>query len=251
MGDYSSGPVGLLIAVQNVGSKPQPVVLHVQPPLVAVTTPPQGRGELEGRSPSNGNGAVALPITKELLILPNTTMTIPLNDLAGVGTACEPRPYKLWLTGDAAETTMRSARITPMCSFTAVVENTYSQLAPDHWDYVTANNAFVSGSKLVAPYTCGPALALEVTVVNGASKKGENLIVDLLDVDGTSIGKRFVNVPPGKSATTTINAYPKGLPGTMRLHLDDPNKSLAPGHPVDSDQIKVTRTCTLTASPLE
>ena len=226
MGDYSSGPVGLLVDVQNSGPTPSgPVVLRLR-----------------------ANDAAAKPViaTKDVSVLPNATFTIPLNHPVGLLDPCAPNTFLLNTIGDKAVVPPVVANLVPACTFGTQVEDGFRDKSPDHEAALKANRVFIADVKLSTPFACGGSTTAAVKLVNGMSSATTGVVVELHDTSGVMVGKSApVDLAKGATTTVALWAKPSGTPGRLALWV----KSSASA-PADLGywSLTISRKCALSAT---
>src|SRR6185295_4363181 len=127
---YTGGPLALAVDVESSGNGPTDVTVKI------------------GWSGGSISGLLTVPA--------HSTRYIALQHTEGLPSSCSPKAYTISITGaDGTVLGTRNARITPSCTFTSTLEETWNQMTPDHVDAEKKGNVYLQSPKIVSQAACG------------------------------------------------------------------------------------------------
>ena len=235
-GPYTGGPLALAGDVENTGD-------------VAA----------EGVVVKLASGDAAMNAT--LSIPARSTRTVLVQDSVGIESSCQPKLYAISLAGTGTSERVRNARITPACTFSSTLEETWNKMSPDRVEAEKAGTVYLSRPSIAAAPTCQKAApSIKVSVVSQAAKSSPSLIVQ---------AKEWTALAPVKAQTaaafpiapnelkevvlTPVANVSKGgaePASKMKLTIVDWTKSLGGRTSDGGIFVKTTRSCALDLSLL-
>lgn len=226
-GAYTGGSLPVAIDVENTGATAAENV------MVKVAS---GAKSFEG--------ALTIPA--------RTTRTIVLVDAEGLASSCEAKPYAISLVGAGIAENKRSARITPSCSFSSTLEETWNLMKPDQVEAERNGNAYVTSPSIAAAPACGKAApSIKARVVNKSAKSSPSLIVQAKDATAGSVkAQTSAAFPLASGEQKEVLLTPVANAGAepavkMKLSLVDWTKSLGGRTSDGGIFVNTTRSCAL------
>lgn len=224
---YAGGPLAVAVDVENTGNGPADT-------NVKLTAP---------------SGVV---MNAQLTVPAHSTRYVLIQDSEGLASSCAPKDYKIALSGAGTSELPRHARITPSCTFSSTLEETWNQMSPDHVEAEKKGNAYLQSPKIVSPATCGkPAPTVKVTVINHAAASSPSLIVQERDWSAASTVKgqtaAAFPIAANEMKEVVLTPVPSASEPSakMKLTIVDWTKSLG-GHTSDGGIfVNTTRSCSL------
>ncbi len=157
-GNYSGGALGIAVDLENVTNKP---IDNVNVKLVF------GDKVLEQ--------SVSVP--------PKGTRAAVFSDQAGLESSCSPKSYEINVALPNGTAFTKAARISPSCTFSSSIEESWNKMSPDKVEAEKAGNAYLFKPSIQAGAVCGKGPAMKVTVINQSSYASPSLIVQAKEWD--------------------------------------------------------------------
>lgn len=228
-GMYTGGALGLMVDVENTGnSLAENVVVKLA----------SGNQILES--------TVSIPA--------RSTKGVQLNDADGLSSSCSVNQYKISLSGQGTGDATRNAHITPSCTFTTKIEQTWNLWTPDHVEAEKAGNAYLYAPSLQNGGSCGSVPTLKVRIMNKSTLSSPSIIVQEKDwTTGQVKAQTSAAFPLGAGEDkevllTAVSNSGGEPPARMGLAIVDWTKSLK-GHTSSGGIfVNTTRNCSLSVA---
>ena len=187
-----------------------------------------------------------------LTIPARATRTALLTDAEGLASSCKPKPYTVTLAGTGTAGASREAHVTPSCTFTSTVEETWNLMSPDRVEAHKAGNVYLTAPAIVSAPACGKGPTMKARIVSRAAASSPSIIVQAKEWSGSGQVKAQTAaafpLASGEQKDLVLASTPGGdfdVPAKMKLAIVDWTKSLG-GHTDDGGIfVNTTRSCTL------
>jgi hypothetical protein len=185
----------------------------------------------------------------------HSTRTATFTDGDGLASSCKAKPYNITLARPGVAPTSRDALITPSCSFSSTIEQTWNQMSPDHVEANKAGNAYLTAPSLVTAPTCSSGPTMKVRIVNKATASSPSLIVQAKEwtASGKVKAQTAAAFPLASNEQKELLLSPVAggngdVPAKLKVGITDWTKSLG-GHTSDGGIfVNTTRSCALSFS---
>lgn len=226
-GAYTGGALGVAVDVENTGNQ------AVDGVVVKLDV---GEQVLE----------------RTLSIPARSTRSAIFSDSEGLESSCKPKPYTIALTGPRTSSAIRTAHITPSCSFKSTIEETWNLMSPDRVEANKTGNVYLSAPSLVSGPTCGKGPTMKVRMISHASMSSPSVIVQAKEwtANGQVKAQTAAAFPiaPNEMKELLLTPVSGGngeVPEKLALSIVDWTKSLG-GHTSNGGIfLNTTRSCAL------
>lgn len=226
-GAYTGGALALAVDVENTGSSPAEGV------VVKVTS---------------GGQTLAATIT----IPARSSRAVLLTDGEGLASSCKPKPYSLSLSGPGTGDAKRDARVTPTCTFTSTLDETWNQKSPDRVEAMQTDHVYLSSPSIVTAPTCGKGPTMKVRIVSKTTATSPSLIVQAKEWTAggkvkaqTSAAFPLASRESKDLVLTPVTGGDGEVPARMHLDIVDWTKSLGGRDSDGGIFVDTTRSCAL------
>ena len=115
----------------------------------------------------------------------HTTRTIVVVDKDGLESSCAPTTYSVTVSALGVNAVARNAKLTPSCTFSSSIEETWNKMTPDHVEAEKNGNAFLKSPALTSAATCAkPSPTIKVHLQNNSAKSSPSMVVQATDAGG-------------------------------------------------------------------